>query len=68
MWIHEAAPGNAVYDLSQQLNINISRQHDYNSASLFDPDGSTANTPLYLVGRLRHNMQVAGCNGLVLYK
>jgi hypothetical protein len=25
MWIHEAGPGNAVYDLTQQLGINISQ-------------------------------------------
>lgn len=50
MWIHEAAPGNAVYDLAQQLSINMSQRHNYNSASLFNPDGSVASTMLYLVG------------------
>jgi hypothetical protein len=40
MWIHEAGPGNAVYDLTKQLGINISQPHNYQSASLYNPDGS----------------------------
>jgi hypothetical protein len=49
MWIHEAAPGNAVYDLARRLGINISQPHNYRSASLFNPDGSVGSPLNYAV-------------------
>ena len=49
MWIHEAGPGNAVYDLAERLGVNISKQQDYSSAGLFNPDGSVTNIMLYMV-------------------
>jgi hypothetical protein len=49
MWIHEAGPGNAVYDLTRRLGINISQPHNYRSASLFNPDGTPGSLMNYVV-------------------
>ncbi|KAF8055338.1 lysine-specific histone demethylase [Scenedesmus sp. PABB004] len=49
MWIHDAGPGNALWELARELRVNLSAPQDYSSADLVLPDGRRASLPLYAV-------------------
>lgn len=43
MWIHDAVPGNALYDLAMELGLPLSPRINYNSIAQYTPEGLPSN-------------------------